>query len=154
MKMEKGLGRLAALFLCILFTQKGFTYEQMSFDNDLHRKLKGLFVLTDRSPADGYINLDEFISIVLDKDFNGDNSISRQEWISVDTGIGIFDVATANRIFQAFDSDKNDAITLPDVIATFNTIDAAVKRDGKVSAFEFLIAYIRLVTAIPNKKNP
>ncbi|KAK3601115.1 hypothetical protein CHS0354_024836 [Potamilus streckersoni] len=122
------------------------------FDDGIHQKLMGLFMLTDRSKKDGYIKLDEFISIVLDKDFNGDNSISRQEWISVDAGIGLFDGATANRIFEAFDTDKNDAVTLPDVIATFNTIDATVRRDGKITAFEFLIAYIRLSTTIPNKK--
>ncbi|KAL3862754.1 hypothetical protein ACJMK2_008704 [Sinanodonta woodiana] len=151
--MEKSSGLLAVFFLCTLFIQLHITYGQMSkFDNQIPEKIAGLFLLTDRSKKDGYVSLDEFISITLDKDFNGDNSISRQEWITVDAALGIFDSPTANRIFQAFDTDNNDVITLPDVIATFSTIDAAIRKDGKISAFEYLIAYIRLITAVPSKK--
>ncbi|KAL3862872.1 hypothetical protein ACJMK2_008818, partial [Sinanodonta woodiana] len=55
-----------------------------------------------------------------------DNAISREEWLTIDATIGSFDKETSNREFEAFDTDKNDAVTLPDVIATFSTFDAAI----------------------------
>ncbi|KAL3862755.1 hypothetical protein ACJMK2_008705 [Sinanodonta woodiana] len=151
--MGRNVAQHAALFLFILFTLQAITYGQLSkYDGDLHQKLLGMFTLTDRTPRDGYISLDEFISIILDKDFNGDNSISRQEWLSIDTGILLFDAATANRIFEVFDADKNGAVTLPDVITTFNTADSAVRRDGRISAFEFMISFVQILTSVPKKK--
>ncbi|KAL3862751.1 hypothetical protein ACJMK2_008701 [Sinanodonta woodiana] len=151
--MEKTSGLLAVLFLCILFAQKGTAYGELSkLGNDIFLKVSQVFRLTDRSKKDGYVSLDEFLGVVLDKDFNGDNSISREEWLTIDATIGSFDKETNNREFETFDTDKNDAVTLPDVIATFSTFDAAIKRDGKISPFEFFIAYNQLVTAIPNKK--
>ncbi|KAL3862753.1 hypothetical protein ACJMK2_008703 [Sinanodonta woodiana] len=151
--MEKTSGLLAVLFLCILFTQKGIAYGQPSrVGNDIFLKVSEIFRLIDRSNIDGYVSLDEFLSTVLDKDFNGDNAISREEWLTIDATIGSFDKETSNRIFQAFDTDNNDAVTLPDIIATFSTFDAAIKRDGKISPFEYMLVYSQLVTRAPTKK--
>ncbi|KAL3862750.1 hypothetical protein ACJMK2_008700 [Sinanodonta woodiana] len=150
--MEKNSGLLAVLFLCIWKTFVKGERKVHKFGYDMFPKISLLFVLTDRSKKDGYVSLDEFLSIVLDKDFNGDNAISREEWLTIDSAIGAFDKETANRIFQAFDMDNNDVITLPDVIATFSTIDAAIKKDGKISPFEFFIVYNQLLTPVPNKK--
>ncbi|KAL3862752.1 hypothetical protein ACJMK2_008702 [Sinanodonta woodiana] len=151
--MERRSGLFAELFICILFTQISIAYGQLSkIDKGIFLKVSQQFVLSDRSNIDGYISLDEFLSVLLDEDINGDNAISREEWLSIDAAIGSLDKETSNRIFQAFDTDKNDVVTLPDIIATFNTIDAAIKGDGKISPFEYILAYSHLVTAVPTKK--
>lgn len=138
---------LISAFVCVCYGQNNTGAIHLPSGPELARLVNGSFQNLD-TDHDGFVERFEFESFIIVADDNNDGCMSKDEYKKFSAGTP----EIASKIYEYFDADNSNCITVDKVAAQFGLMDA--DHNKKVSIGEFEGYYRSLLQKILAGGNP